>query len=123
MLKPKQIQEAKYYRLRKPMAQKQLHQLTKQKPLIHFFSSSFTDERLDDIPNNPDEPFLGKYLNSFVITPKLVQEKIQELNSGKTPGPDGWPPVFLKNVSDLITVPVNLISKNPCVTASFLHSG
>ena len=74
------------------------------------------DERLDDIPNNPDEPFLGEYLNSFVITPKLVKEKIQELNSGKTPGPDGWPPVFLKNVSDLITVP-------PCVSASFLHSG
>ena len=36
MLKPKQIQEAKYHRLRKPMAQKQLHQLTKQKPLIGF---------------------------------------------------------------------------------------
>ena len=98
MLKSKKIQEAKYHRLRKPMAQKQLHQLTKQKPYT-FFSSNFTDERLDDIPNNPDEPFLGAYLNSFVITPKLVQKKIQELNSGKTPEPDGWPPVFLKNMS------------------------
>ena len=86
------------------MAQKQLHQLTKQKPL-YIFSSNFTDERLDDIPNKPDEP--------FVITPKLVQEKIQELNSGKTPGPDGWPPVFLKNVSDLITVPI-LFQKSLC---------
>ena len=59
--------------------------IDKAETLNTFFSSNFTDERLDDIPNNPDEPFLGEYLNSFVITPKLVQEKIQELNSGKTP--------------------------------------
>ena len=78
-------------------------------------------ERLDDIPNNPDEPFLGEYLNSFVITPKLVQEKIQELNSGKTPGPDGWPKVFLKNVSDLITVPLSILFQKSlceCIVSS-----
>ena len=54
-------------------------------------------------------PFLGKYLDSFTITPEIVREKLQELNPGKTPGPDGWHPVFLKNISDLVTLPLSIL--------------
>ena len=64
---------------------------------------------MEDIPNNPESIFLGKFLDSFVITREMVQEKIQGLNPGKTPGPDGWHPVFLKNVSDLITTPLSML--------------
>ena len=35
----------------------------------------------------------------------MVNEKIQKLNPAKSPGPDGWHPITLKNVADLITEP------------------
>ena len=59
--------------------------------------------------------------DAFVITPEMVQEKIQELNLGKTPGPDGWLPVFLKYVSDLITVPMSILFQKTlcaCIVSS-----
>ena len=76
--------------------------LEKAQILNTFFSSTFTEERLEDLPINTENPFLGEYLDSFVITPEMVDKKLQELNQGKSPGPDGWHPVYLKNVSDLI---------------------
>ena len=81
----------------------------KAETLNSFFSSTFTDERLDDIPISPDVPFLGEYLDSLIITPQMVNEKIQDLNPGKSPGPDGWHPIFLKNIADLIITPLSTI--------------
>ena len=83
--------------------------LEKAQILNTFFSSTFTEERLEDIPINTENPFLGKYLDSFVITPEMVDKKLQELNQGKTPGPNGWHPIFLKKVSDLIAAPLSLL--------------
>ena len=83
--------------------------LEKAQILNTFFSSTFTGERLEDLPINTENPFLGEYLDSFVITPELVDKKLQELNQGKSPGPDGWHPVYLKNVSDLIAAPLSLL--------------
>ena len=57
---------------------------------------------MDDIPITPNEPFLGVYLDTFIITPKMINQKIQKLNPGKSPGPDGWHPISLKNLADLI---------------------
>ena len=68
--------------------------------LNNFFRSNFTEGRLDDIPND-SESFLGEYLDSIIITEQMVQEKIQEMKPGKSPGPDGLHPVFLKNVADI----------------------
>ena len=70
--------------------------LEKAQILNTFFSSTFTGERLEDLPINTENPFLGEYLDSFVITPEMVDKKLQELNQGKSPGPDGWHPVYLK---------------------------
>ena len=39
----------------------------------------------------------------------MVQVKIQEMKPGKSPGPDGWHPVFLKNVADLISQPLSIL--------------
>ena len=63
---------------------------------------------MDDIPND-SEPFLGEYLDAFIITQQMVLQKIQEMNPGKSPGPDGWHPVFLKNVADLISQPISIL--------------
>ena len=36
----------------------------------------------------------------------MVLKKIMGLHPEKSPGPDGWHPVFLINVADLINVPL-----------------
>ena len=61
-----------------------------------YFSSSFTDERLDDVPSNSETTYLCEYLDTFLITPDMVIEKLKELKPDKSPGPDGWHPMFFK---------------------------
>ena len=39
----------------------------------------------------------------------MVLKKLQDLNPGKTPGPDGWHPVLLKNLADLISLPLSIL--------------
>ena len=74
-----------------------------------FFASTFTKEDLTNIPDMEDSPFTGECLNTFVITPEMVLKKLQDLNPGKTPGPDGWHPIFLKNIADLISLPLSIL--------------
>ena len=81
----------------------------KVKTLDNFFSSNFTDERLEDIPESTEEYFLGDYLDGFIITPKMVSEKIQGLNPGKSPGPDLWYSFPLKKLCDMIKEPLAIL--------------
>ena len=81
----------------------------KAETLNNFFSKNFTDERLEDIPESTEEYFLGDYLDGFIITPKMVSEKIQGLNPGKSPGPDGWHPFPLKKLCDMIKEPLAIL--------------
>ena len=39
----------------------------------------------------------------------MVSEKIQGLNPGKSPGPDGWHPFPLKQLCDMIKVPLAIL--------------
>ena len=80
----------------------------KAEALNNFFSSVFTKENLSTIPRTEQE-FLGNRLNAFVITPEAVLKKLQDLNPGKTPGPDGWHPVLLKSIADLIAQPLSIL--------------
>ena len=81
----------------------------KAEALNNFFTSVFTKEDLTNIPSSQNNTFNGEDLDTFQITKEMVQKKIQELNPGKTPGPDGWHPVFLKNIGDLIALPLSII--------------
>ena len=38
----------------------------------------------------------------------MVQEKLKQLNPGKTPGPDGWHPVLLIGIADVISLPLSI---------------
>ena len=75
----------------------------------NFFSSSFTEERLEDISDSTEENFLGDYLDGFIITHEMVREKIHGLKPGKSPGPDGWHPFSLKKLCDKIKVPLAIL--------------
>ena len=81
----------------------------KAETLNNFFSSNFTDERLEDITESTEEYFLGDYLDGFIITPKMVSEKIQGLNPAKSPGTDGWHPFPLKKLCNMIKEPLAIL--------------
>ena len=72
------------------------------------FSGNFTDELSQHIPND-SEDFVGEFLDSFVIHPDDVMEKNRKLHPGKTPGPDGWHPIILKNVADIVSKPLSVL--------------
>ena len=80
----------------------------KAEALNEFFSSVFTNENLDNIPEE-DETFTGPNLISFEISAEAVLKKLNELNAGKSPGPDKWHPVFLKSIADLIAEPLAIL--------------
>ena len=80
----------------------------KAETLNEFFSSVFTDEQLDNIPEESYE-FLGNYLRTFVISQERVEAKLAELNPSKTPGPDKWHPLLLRSIADLISLPLSIL--------------
>ena len=97
--------------LTKPDGTEAISSSDKAETLNNFFSSNFTDERIEDIPESTEEYFLGDYLDGFIITPKMVSEKIQGLNPGKSPGPDLWHPFPLKKLCDMIKEPLAILSQ------------
>ena len=72
----------------------------------NYFCTMFTDENLSILPTVCEEDYTGNRLDSFSIVPETVLKKLQDLNPGKSPGPDGWHPVFLKATADLIAAPL-----------------
>lgn len=92
--------------LRKKDGSDAVNDLDKAEALNDFFCSTFTNEDLNNIPDDPSE-YNGEMLDSFSISPEVLQKKFHDLNPGKPGGLDGWPPIFLKNISDLITIPLS----------------
>ena len=82
--------------------------LEKAETLNEFFSSVFTDENVDNLPEE-STVHLGDYLNNFEVTPEAVLVKLMKLNPGKTPGPDKWHPLFLRSIADLIALPLSIL--------------
>ena len=76
--------------------------------LNKFFGSVFTDEDMESIPDD-DVPYLGDYLNTFVITTEAVLKKLQALNPGKSPGLDGWHPMILKSLAEELALPLSIL--------------
>ena len=83
--------------------------LEKAELLNNFFSSTFTDEKLQNIPIVNSDPFLGEYLNKFIISRDMAQKKIEQLKPGKTPGHDGWHPMLLKGIADVVSLPLSIL--------------
>ena len=81
----------------------------KAEALNEFFCTTFTEEDLTNVPSSSDQSYEGETLGSFNIEPEAVQKKLHALNPGKTPGEDGWHPIFLKNITDLIIEPLTIL--------------
>ena len=76
--------------------------------LNDFFSSVFTMEDLNTIPNG--EEILGvSSFENIEFTSKLISEKLSKLNVGKASGPDKLVPRILKELANEIVIPLNII--------------
>ena len=83
--------------------------------LNQFFSSVFTDEDLQSLPQ-PTQSFQGADpLEDLLITPEKVRLKLDAMRSTAAPGPDGLRPCFLKQFSTSLAIPLAIIFKQSLV--------
>ena len=73
--------------------------------LNRFFSSTFTIEDLNSIPQPPNR-FEGEGLSDVVISPTIVETKLRSLRVTGSPGPDGIHSRVLREAASTIAVPL-----------------
>ena len=80
----------------------------KAETLNQQFTSVFTKEDVDNIPEMEDKQLIDS-LDSIMVTEDMVKQKLKELRVDKSPGPDKVHPYILKNLADTISKPLTLI--------------
>ena len=48
-------------------------------------------------------------LNSITVTPSIVYDKLRNLKSDKSPGPEGWPVLALKETAKELCLPLCIL--------------
>ena len=89
----------------------------KTETFLRHFSSVFTIEPTDEMPNFEKRLYTDE-LNDIKITDNIVITKLNKLKTNKSPGPDKLHPRVLRDVSDVIAKPVTMILKNSKKTKS-----
>ena len=78
--------------------------------LDNLFSSVFTNENHNDLPNTiPGEKSGNIFLSDIIITEKAVLDKLNNLNTTKTPGSDKLHPRVLKELSKSLSKPLTYL--------------
>ena len=78
--------------------------------LDNLFSSVFTKENLDNIPDlNPGEKSNGCFLSNILILEAAVNNKLMGLNPSKSPGEDGIHPRILKELHNSLSKPLTIL--------------
>ena len=81
--------------------------LEKAEVLKSFFSSVFTEETDDPLPDfNTKSDTTTDFIN---ITVESMTKKLNSLKVCKSPGPDGLHPKVLKELSSVIALPLTLL--------------
>lgn len=75
--------------------------------LNNFFSSVFTVEKIEEMPEL--EPKKCEPLEKIEFTEVEVMKRLKELNAGKSPGPDGMHPRVLKELAEELAEPLAII--------------
>ena len=92
--------------------------------LTSYFCSVFTSEDSLSLPSF-SIPSTICPIDAINISVRAVHLKLTNINVSKSPGPDGWAPIVLKEVADSICLPMYLIFTVPsswkrgCVTPIF----
>ena len=82
--------------------------LEKAEVLNKFFISAFTQENTDTMPEI-DSSSKGDPLKYLLITPNMVSKKLSALNQSKSPEQAGLHPRVLKELKDVIALPLSNI--------------
>ena len=80
----------------------------KAESLNSFFSSIFVDEDLANMPEITYS-FTGDSLHTLHVTEEFVLSKLNNLDPGKSPGPENWHPYFLKELSKELSHPLSIL--------------
>ena len=83
--------------------------LEKAEALNNFFSSVFTKEDSSIFLDRNVHTDHTSSIKDLLILPDMVLEKLLQLKPDKTPGPDGWHPLLLKNIADIISAPLSIV--------------
>ena len=76
--------------------------------LNDYFASVFTEEDLSDIPSVP-HMHCNETIGDIYITPEMVRTKLEQLNPNKSPGHDNIHPFTLREIADIICVPMAML--------------
>jgi len=76
--------------------------------LNNYFCSVFTNEDSHSLPSF-EIPCTIFPIDTIEISWASVFHKLSNINTSKSPGPDGWPPIVLKETADSISLPLFLI--------------
>ena len=80
----------------------------KSKLFNDFFTSVFTHEDTSSMPSfslDREAPIL----NSITVTPSIVYDKLRNIKSDKSPGPEGWPVLALKETARELSLPLCIL--------------
>ena len=73
-----------------------------------FFSSVYTTEDLNHVPDEPIKE-CHSVLSNITFTVSDIAELLTNLNCNKSPGPDNIHPRVLKECTEVLALPLNLL--------------
>ena len=95
----------------------QFHHCTKANVFNDFFSSVFVDEDPNAVPTFTTDRDDLHLLSCVKVIPTIVFDKLYSLKSDKSPGPDGWPPIILRNCAEhlCVSLAINPLKVDCCL--------
>ena len=93
-----------------------LQEIDKAELFNKFFSSMYTTEDLNHVPDEPEVKEGHSVLSNITFTVSDIMELLLNLNSNKSPGPDTIHPRVLKECAEVLALPLYLL-----FTASMEH--
>ena len=82
------------------------------------FIKTFTKEDTTSIPHVTPKNLTTETSTTFEITEELVKKCLLQLKTDKSPGTDGIGPIILKEMSEQLCVPLNIIFQSSIDTST-----
>ena len=91
--------------------------------LNRYFTSVFTQENVLQILTFILDHSSVPSLHTVTISPSIVYKKLLDINPNKSPGPEGWPLLALKQTAELICIPLSILFANHLSLAHYHKTG
>ena len=95
--------------LEKPDGEITSNDQEKSEVLNNFFTSVFTDEDLNNIPDLDIKKDIQEKSSSAEVTTEEMKKLLEQLKAGKSPGPDQLHPRILKECAKELALPLKLL--------------